>query len=131
MAKSIKPIICPQCNSTEANKLDDGTFVCKYCGAHFFIDDDTITQNINVTVNVTQEPNAPTHKKTKKEQQQEKDLDNIPKQVPSTKSIKAGCIIILLVFGLVFLLFKFACNSNSPNPKFKGTLLPLNIRVIS
>ena len=121
MAKSIKSIICPQCNSTEAKKLDDGTFECKYCGAHFFIDDDTVTQNINVTVNVTQEPNAP-RKKTKKEQQQEKVEENVPKQLPSSRSTMLGCIIILVVFGLIFLFFKFACNSDSPNPAFKGTI---------
>ena len=122
MAKSIKSIICPQCNSTEATKLDDGTYECKYCGAHFFIDDDTVTQNINVTVNVTQETHAPTRKKTKKEQQQEKVQENIPKQLPSSRSTMLGCIIILVIFGLIFLFFKFACNSNSPNPKFKGTI---------
>ncbi len=122
MAKTIKSIKCPQCNSTEATKLDDGTFVCKYCGAHFFVDDDTVTQNINVTVNVTQESNAPTRNKTKQEPKQETVQGNAPKQLPNTKSTMLGCIVMLVLLGLVVLFFKFACNSDSPNPKFKGTI---------
>ena len=52
MAKNFKTIICPQCNATEAERLSDGSFRCKYCGCVFIIDDDAKTQNTNINQNI-------------------------------------------------------------------------------
>lgn len=55
MAKKVISISCPQCKATDAQLLSDGTYQCKYCGTRFIIDDDTVTQNININVNVKHE----------------------------------------------------------------------------
>lgn len=65
MAKKIKSLICPQCNATEAEKISDSTYKCRYCGAIFMVDDDNVGSNVtinninNINVNVTQ--NNSTH----------------------------------------------------------------------
>ncbi len=59
MSKTIKSLICPQCNASDADKLPDGTYKCRFCGTIFMIDDDTqniIINNINnINYNITQE----------------------------------------------------------------------------
>lgn len=64
MAKKVISISCPQCKATDAQLLSDGTYQCKYCGTRFIIDDDTVTQNININVNVKHEQQYSNLRKT-------------------------------------------------------------------
>lgn len=123
MAKTIKSIICPQCNSTEATKQDDGTYVCKYCGAHFFIDDDTVTQNINVTVNVKADDNV---KYSEPKAKSQKTLSDVIGRKTSKKIVN-GCSIIFVALTIIIfivLIGKSASKSKKieTNPKYNGTI---------
>lgn len=130
MAKQVKSIICPQCHATEAEQLDDGTFVCKYCCTRFFIDDDTVTQNINVNVNVNvNHKNVPQPEPQYRLQQG---------SLPSWLDKKTRWL--LFFISLFFLLPPFICESldkkvhptENTDPKQAGTLsanLPKGERV--
>ncbi|WP_447639754.1 MULTISPECIES: hypothetical protein [Chitinophagaceae] len=45
MGKKIKAIKCPQCGSVDAEEIKPDVYLCKNCGAEFFLDSDDI--NIN------------------------------------------------------------------------------------
>lgn len=47
MAKKIKAIKCPQCQSVKKEKLSEDLFLCNNCGTEYFLDNDDVNVHIN------------------------------------------------------------------------------------
>ena len=46
MAKTIRPILCPQCGSPQHTPLGSGLFRCAACQTEYFLDSDDVTVNV-------------------------------------------------------------------------------------
>lgn len=123
MSKTIKSILCPQCNASEAIQLSDGTYKCKYCGTHFWIDDNSTTHtiNVNINVNVNHHNEQPSYNVTPNYRPHN---GNYPSWMD--KKTRLFIIGLPLFFGMVCFLMSL-CSKGSQiiaktDPKHQGTL---------